>query len=58
MLFCCLLIFFQNQYFRRIPSECPDQAGCFYGPGIGPNCLHRLSADDISRQIINTQEDH
>ena len=27
----------------------PDQARCFVGPDLGPNCLHRLSADDKSR---------
>ena len=28
----------------------PDQAPHFVGPDLGPNCLHRLSADDTSRQ--------
>ena len=23
----------------------PDQAGHFVGPDLGPNCLHKLSAD-------------
>ena len=27
----------------------PDQAQCFVGPDLDPNCLQRLSADDISR---------
>ena len=27
----------------------PDQAQCFVGPDLGPNCLQRLSADDKSR---------
>ena len=27
----------------------PDQAQCFVGPELGPNCLKRLSADDKSR---------
>ena len=27
----------------------PDQARHFVGPDLGPNCLQRLSADDISR---------
>ena len=26
-----------------------DQARHFVGPDLAPNCLHRLSADDISR---------
>ena len=26
---------------------------CFVGPDLGPNCLKRLSADDISRQKVN-----
>ena len=26
----------------------PDQARQFVGPDLGPNCLHILSADDIS----------
>ena len=26
----------------------PDQAWCFVGPDLGPNCLQRLSADDKS----------
>ena len=30
----------------------PDQARRFVGPDLGPNCLPRLSADDIGRQLI------
>ena len=30
-----------------------DQARHFVGPGLGPNCLQRLSADDTSRQRVN-----
>ena len=26
----------------------PDQAGCFVGPDLGPNCLQRLSAEKSS----------
>ena len=26
---------------------------CFVGPDLGPNCLKRLSADDIDRQRDN-----
>ena len=37
--------------FFSIPSNSldPDQARHFVGPDLGPNCLQRLSADDISR---------
>ena len=28
----------------------PDQSRYFVKPGLVPNCLHRLSADDTSRQ--------
>ena len=28
----------------------PDQARRFVGPGLVPNCLQRLLADDTSRQ--------
>ena len=49
--------FFQNQLFlknsfgntiRVSNSLDPNQAGCFFGPDLGPNCLQRLSADDTS----------
>ena len=30
----------------------PDQARCFVGPDLDPNCLQRLSADYISRQRV------
>ena len=29
-----------------------DQARHFVGPDLGPNCLQKLSADDIRRQSI------
>ena len=36
-----------------VPSKCHsldlDQAGCFVGPDLGPNCLQTLSADNTSR---------
>ena len=32
----------------------PDQARHFVGPDLGANCLQRLSADDTSRQRVNT----
>ena len=59
MLFCRLLIFFQNQLFRKkkmisgIPSVSnrldPDQARHNVVPDLGPNCLQKLSADDAMR---------
>ena len=30
----------------------PDQTRPFVRPDLGPNCLQRLSADDISRQRV------
>ena len=33
----------------------PDQARQIVGSDLGPNCLQRLSADDISRQIIRAK---
>ena len=61
MLFCRLLIFFQNQLVQKIISGIPlgvsnsldpDQSRHFVWPDLGPNCLQRLSADDISRQRV------
>ena len=55
MLFCRLLIFFQNQFLRKIlsgiTSECetvldPDQARHFVGPDLDP----KLFAKAISRR--------
>ena len=54
LILCCMLIFFQNQFFRNILSGIsflsnsldPDQAWCFVGLDLGPNSLQRLSADD------------
>ena len=57
--FCCLMIIFQNQLFRKKSFEItrtirvsnslePNQAGCSVGPDLGPNCVQRLSADDTS----------
>ena len=31
----------------------PDQDRCSVGPDLGPNCLHRFSADDTSRQRVH-----
>ena len=33
----------------------PDQARHFVGPGLGPNCLQRLSAD-IAGKELNTKQ--
>ena len=44
---------FSKQSFRnniRVSNSLdPDQARCFVGPGLGPNCLQKLSAYDNSR---------
>ena len=63
MLFCRLMLFvavvvfliiFLKNYFRntiRVSNSFgPDQARQHVGPGLGTNCLQRLSADDTSRQ--------
>ena len=57
MLFCRLLIFSNSAFsinsFRntiRVSNSLdPDQAWCFVGPDLDPNCLQRISADGISR---------
>ena len=49
-----LLFFFLKTFSKKnllgIPSVSnsfdPDQAQCFVGPDLGPNCFQRLSADD------------
>ena len=55
--------FFQNQPFRKkffrntIKVSTildPDQVRHSVGPDLGPNCLQRLSADDTSRQRVNS----
>ena len=33
----------------------PDQARCFVGPDLDPNCLQRLSADDIKSPIAGKE---
>ena len=63
MLFCRLLVFFQNQLFGKILSGISsvsssldsDQARHSVGPDLGPNCLQKLSADDTSRQRVNSE---
>ena len=60
MHFCCLLIFFQNQRFRKILSGIPsvsnsldtDQARHFVGPDLNPKCLQKLSAGETRRQRV------
>ena len=50
MLFCHLLIFFQNQLLKKIFQEYHQIVKRFVGPDQGPNCLEKLTADDtISR---------
>ena len=44
----CGYLFFRNTI-RVSNSLDPDQARCFVGPDLDPNCLQRLSADDKSR---------
>ena len=39
--------------FRVANSLDPGQARHFVGPDLGPNCLHRSSAGDTSRQRVN-----
>ena len=57
-----LLIFFSKSSFLKnslrntikvTDSLDQDHARCFVGPDLGPNCLQRLSADDICRQGVN-----
>ena len=46
-------MFSKNSFWNTIRvTNCldPDQARRFNRPAIGPNCLQRLSADDISYQ--------
>ena len=53
MPFCRLLIFFQNQLFRKIISVSnildPDPVRRFVVPDLSPNYLQKLSADDTMR---------
>ena len=41
-----------NNTIRVSYSLDPDQARHFVGPDLGPNCLQRLLADDISKQRV------
>ena len=53
MLFVVCRLFFKSFFFKnaiRVSNRLdPDQARQFVGPGLGPNCLQRFSADDTSR---------
>ena len=61
MLFCRLLIFSKSTFLKnytwntiRVSNSLdPDQAKRNVGPDLGPKCLHRLSADNTSRQRVN-----
>ena len=55
--FCHLLIFIKINFIQKFFQEYhqsvsldPDQALQNVGPDLGPSCLHRLSADNTSRQ--------
>ena len=43
------------QYHRVSNSLDPDQAQHFVGPDLGPNCLQRLSADIVCKEL-NTKQ--
>ena len=44
--------FFKITFFK-LNSLDPDQAEHFGQPGLGPNCLQKLSVNDPSRQRVN-----
>ena len=49
--FCCWLIFFQNQFFRKNVLEIPPECLTFGSiSDLGPKILLRLSADDTRGQ--------
>ena len=56
---CCFFsksTFWKNSFMSTIRvsnSLDLDQARHFVGPDLGPNCLQKLSADDIRRQKVN-----
>ena len=61
ILFCRLLIFFQNQLFRKIlsgiPPECQPvliqiRPDLFIGPDLGPNRLQKLSVDKVLNRHV------
>ena len=52
---CCLLIFLKK-FLHQCQTDLdpfPNQAQHFDGPDLGPNCLQRLSADDMQVENFN-----
>ena len=46
-----IIFFFKNSFRNNIKvssSLDPDQGGHFFGPDLGPNCLQKQSADDMT----------
>ena len=66
MRFCRLLIFFKINIFEKFFQEfhlSVKQIGSrsgstFCQPDLGPNCLHKLSADDTRRQKVKSDFMH
>ena len=65
MIFLCrLLILFKINFFdtkkSRIPSVSnsldSDRSDVFIGPGLGPNCLRRLSAESADDSIMGKDQ--
>ena len=62
MLFSCLLIFFEINFFKnsfwnsiRVSNSLnPDQARPV-GPDLGPNCFQRLSTDDTRSKELSAE---
>ena len=57
--FCPLLMFSKSAFFSKSTTRVTNsldanEAGRFVGPDLGPNCLEILSADNTSRQRVNT----
>ena len=61
MLFLSSADFFQNQLFQKNSFRntisvsnglVPDQARHFVRPNLGPNCLYRLTTDDLIPHIL------
>ena len=62
LFFCRLLIFFKinfekffQKYQQSVKQFGPKKARHFVRPGLGPNCLHRLSTDYTSRQRVGKE---
>ena len=43
---------FLRNSIRMSNSLDPDQARCFVGPDLGPNCLQRLSAPPVENSYV------